>query len=84
VRVSSDLIRALRWVVPAIAVASLMFWTLATAEPIESPATDPATVEVTRADPERTLPALARADSAEPSERRPRPPRHRRPNAAAR
>jgi SH3-like domain-containing protein len=65
--VSSDPIRALRWVVPAIAVASLMFWTLATAEPIESPSTDPATVEVTRAEPERTLPALARADSAEPS-----------------
>jgi SH3-like domain-containing protein len=64
--VSSDPIRALRWVVPAIAVASLMFWTLATAEPIESPSTDPATVEVTRAEPERTLPALARADSAQP------------------
>jgi SH3-like domain-containing protein len=57
--VSSDLTRTLRWVVPAIAGASLMFWTLATAEPVDRHMADAATVEVTRDDPERTLPALA-------------------------
>jgi SH3-like domain-containing protein len=56
--VSSDLFRALRWVVPAIAVASLMFWTLATAEPIESPSTDPATWKSPAPSPNAPFPRL--------------------------
>jgi hypothetical protein len=62
--------------------ASLLFWTLAMAEPIDPPRRPtPDRADVTRADLERTLPALARGtseDSAvaarpDPSARTPRP-----------
>jgi SH3-like domain-containing protein len=72
--VSSDLFRTLRRAVPAMIGASLLFWTLATAEPLNSPPNAPADEapvapgpEVTRAEVERTLPALARAASSDES-----------------
>jgi SH3-like domain-containing protein len=58
--VSSDLTSTLKWVVPAIAGASLLFWTLAMAEPLAPTGTQTPDIDVTRADLERTLPALAR------------------------
>lgn len=62
---SSDLIRTLKWALPAIAGASLLFWTLATAEPMGPRDAEAAEMDVARADIERTLPALARQASSE-------------------
>jgi SH3-like domain-containing protein len=63
--VSSDLTRTLKWALPAIAGVSLLFWTLATAEPMGPRDAEAAELDVARADIERTLPALARQASAE-------------------
>jgi SH3-like domain-containing protein len=81
--VSSDLTGTLRWAAPGIAAASLLFWTLAIAEPSNVATAETPDVDVTRAaDPVRTLPALARAtETAEPAvAARPDPsPEHRGP-----
>lgn len=71
---SSDLFKTLKWGVPAIVGATLVFFTLATAEPLDDPQ-----VDVTRSDVEQSLPALARAtSSAEPAAVRPPPQPERR------
>jgi SH3-like domain-containing protein len=65
--VGSDLTRTLKWVIPAIAGLSLLFWTLATAEPLAQRDAETAELDIARADIERTLPALARQASSEQS-----------------
>jgi SH3-like domain-containing protein len=65
--VGSDLTRTLKWVIPAIAGVSLLFWTLATAEPLAQRDAETAELDIARADIERTLPALARQASSEQS-----------------
>ncbi len=64
---SSDLTRTLKWVIPAIAGAWLLFWTLAMAEPMGPRDPAAAGLDIARADIERTLPALARQASSERS-----------------
>ena len=69
---SSDLIRTLKWGAPVLVAASLLMWSLASADPTEQAETTE--VEVTRGIAERSLPALARtaADpAAAPSETTP-------------
>ena len=56
------LFRRLSWVVPALAGASILFWTLAAADPVEQPVTQTAP-DVTRANTAPTLPALSAVSS---------------------
>jgi SH3-like domain-containing protein len=63
--VNSDPKRTLKWGGPAIVGASLLFWTLAVAEPSGPSEPETGGIAVTRAETDRILPALTRTSTAE-------------------